>query len=413
MLVPASRAACAPSSLHADVVVIGGGFTGMAAALALAEAGRAVVLLEAGEIGGAASGRNGGQLIAGLRWDASDLTKSFGMEQGRALFNLALSALDRVRDRIARHAIACDYRAGQFYAAARPDHFPHMIKEAAYLRDTMGYTSVDVIEPGEVPRIVNSTAYHGGLFDRNGGHFHPLNYLLGLAHAAVQAGAVLHTDSPAHDVRTQSGKVIVTTATGSVTAGHAVLACDSGMGSIRPDLARYAMPVMNYNIATEPLGQAGAGALIPANAAISDSRFVLDYYRLSADHRLIFGGGEKYSPTPPSDIAAFVRRHMIRAFPQLADVRIDYGWGGAVGLSLNRLPVVGREANIFYAHGFSGHGAALTTLMGELMAEAVLGDSPRFDLFAALRHRPFPGGPLLRHPLYVAGMLYYALRDRL
>ncbi len=396
-----------------DVVVIGGGFTGISSALALAEAGRSVLLLEAETIGAGASGRNGGQLIAGLRWDASALVDRFGMAQGKALFDLAVTALDRVRARITRHDINCDYRPGQFYAAARPDHVPKMAKEVAFLHNVMGYDHVKLIARDDVHRIVNADGYYGGIMDRNGGHFHPLNYLIGLAHAADAAGVRLHQHSPARNIQQQGDKVIVTTDHGIVTADHAVLGCDSGMGSIRPDLAHFAMAVMNYNIATEPLGEDRARSLIPANAAIADSRFVLNYYRLSADHRLIFGGGEKYSPRPPKDIPGFVRPHMTRVFPSLENIGIDFGWGGAVGVSLNRLPVMGREGNIFYAHGYSGQGAALTTLAGELMAEAIASGSTGFDLFAQLPHRPFPGGRLLRHPLYVLGMLYYALRDRI
>jgi gamma-glutamylputrescine oxidase len=198
-----------------------------------------------------------------------------------------------------------------------------------------------------------------------------------------------------------------------VTARFGVLACDAFMGGIAPRLGRMTMPVANYNVATAPLGEAAARALIPSGAAVADSRFVLNYYRLSADHRLIFGGGEKYSPRPPADIAAFVRPYLEGVFPQLKGVTIDHGWGGMVGVSLNRLPQFGRIGESFYAHGWSGHGVVLTTLAGQLIAEAMQGTAERFDLFAGLPSSPFPGGPLLRHPLYVAGMLYYALRDRL
>ncbi|PKB19396.1 gamma-glutamylputrescine oxidase [Novosphingobium kunmingense] len=397
---------------RADVVVIGGGFTGLSAALHAAEAGFTVVLLEGKRIGWGASGRNGGQLIPGMRWGATDLVDTFGEAQAARLIALSLEATGMVKGRIARHALACDLRAGHFQAAARPGHMDAMRREAELLHRLLGYDSLRMIEKADLGDQVASPLYHGGMFDAAGGHFHPLNYALGLARAAVAAGVRIFEDSPVMDLH-QAAPVVARTANGAVTARYGVLACDAFIGEIEPNLGRWTMPVANYNIATAPLGEATARALIPSGAAVSDSKFVLNYYRLSADNRLIFGGGEKYSPRPPADVAGFVRPHLERVFPQLAGVHIDHAWGGLVGVTLNRLPHFGRIGDTFYAHGYSGHGALLTTLAGSLIAEAMQGTAERFDLFAKLPGRPFPGGPLLRHPLYVAGMLWYALRDRL
>ena len=397
---------------QADVVVVGGGFTGLSAALHAAEAGYSVVLLEAQRIGWGASGRSGGQMIPGLRWSADELIAELGRSRTAELLGLVNSAGDLVRQRIARHAIACDLRHGHFNAAAKPKHLDAMRRELDTLQVLLGYAGALIVSKADQTDFVGSPRYHGGMIDMNGGHLHPLNYALGLASAALAAGVRIFEDSAAVQVD-HGSPVRASTAQGSVTARHAVLAADSWMGDLVPGLARMTMPVINYNVATAPLDPALAHSLMPTGAAVADSRFVLNYYRLSADNRLIFGGGEKYSPRPPADVAGFVRPYLEQVFPQLKGVTIDYAWGGSVGLTLNRLPQFGRIGNSFYAHGWSGHGVVLTTLAGDLIAQAMRGHAERFDLFADLPARPFPGGKMLRHPLYVAGMLYYALRDRL
>ena len=397
---------------QADVVVVGGGFTGLSAALHAAEAGYSVVLLEAQRIGWGASGRSGGQMIPGLRWSADELIAELGRSRTAELLGLVNSAGDLVRQRIARHAIACDLRHGHFNAAAKPKHLDAMRRELDTLQVLLGYAGALIVSKADQTDFVGSPRYHGGMIDMNGGHLHPLNYALGLASAALAAGVRIFEDSAAVHVD-HGSPVRASTAQGSVTARHAVLAADSWMGDLAPALAQMTMPVINYNVATAPLDPALAHSLMPTGAAVADSRFVLNYYRLSADNRLIFGGGEKYSPRPPADVAGFVRPYLEQVFPQLKGVTIDYAWGGSVGLTLNRLPQFGRIGNSFYAHGWSGHGVVLTTLAGDLIAQAMRGHAERFDLFAGLPARPFPGGKMLRHPLYVAGMLYYALRDRL
>ena len=395
-----------------DLCVIGGGFTGLSAALAASEAGMSVILLEAERIGFGASGRNGGQLIPGLRWPMRDLAATFGMERARALFGVALAARDSVHRRIAKHRIACDLKPGHLEAAFKPAHFEEMCREVEFRQREMGDQSLQVINPGDMMRHVGTSHYHGGVLDRNGGHFHPLNYALGLAEAGLAAGARLFEQSRVTRVR-QNGSVEIETASGSVVADHAVIACDSWTGDLMPDLGRYTVPIMNYNIATAPLPLGQALDLLPSDVAVADSRFVLNYYRLSADRRLIFGGGEKYVQRPPADIEGFVRSYMVRLFPSLEDVPIDYGWGGTVSVTANRLPHLGRIGNCYYAHGFSGHGALLTTLAGELIVDALNGTSRRFDLFATLPHKRFPGGRYLRRPLATLGLLWFALRDRL
>lgn len=381
--------------LACDVAVIGGGFTGLSAALACAERGFSVVLVEAEHIGFGASGRNGGQLIPGLRWTASELEAEFGRERANALFDLCWRD-NRVKARIAKHGIDCDLKTGHLEAAWTPTDFDAMRREAEFLASRFDYQS-DVVTKQDMAAHIASPLYHGGIHDPQGGHFHPLNYTLGLAQAAEAAG-----------VRIAEGRRV---SIDDLPARFIIDATDSWIGDVEPDLGRYTVPIMNYNIATAPL--ANADDLLPSDAAVADSRFVLNYFRLSADKRLIFGGGERYSQTPPRDIAAFVRPFMAEVFPQIADAQIDYGWGGAVAVTMNRLPHIGRRGNVFFAHGFSGHGALVTTLAGELIAEAMAGTAERFDVLAGLPSRPFPGGKWLRQPLATLGLLYYAMKDRL
>jgi gamma-glutamylputrescine oxidase len=385
---------------NADVIVVGGGFTGLSAALACAEKGLSVILLEARTIGFGASGRNGGQLIPGLRWGMRDIDATFGRERAKAIFDLAWSAGDRVRSRIAKHAIACDLKSGHFEAAYKPTHFDDMQREAAFLNEHFGWDSTSIVSAQDTGQHVNGGGYHGGVYDTKGGHFHPLNYALGLAKACLQAGVTIYENTRFDDAWANE-----------FAAKTVILATDSWIGDQEPQLGRYTIPIMNYNIATAPLDD--ADLLLPSDAAVADSRFVLNYFRLSADKRLIFGGGEKYSQAPLADVAGFVRRHVVQVFPALASIPIDYAWGGAVSVTMNRLPHVGRLGNVFFAHGFSGHGALITTLAGEVLADAVAGNLGGFDVFASLPHRPFPGGKRLARPLATLGLLWYALRDRL
>ncbi|WP_338425368.1 NAD(P)/FAD-dependent oxidoreductase [Sphingopyxis kveilinensis] len=400
----------ATDDLECDVAVIGGGFTGLSAALACAERGFSVVLVETKQIGFGASGRNGGQLIPGLRWSGSELEFEFGRDCANALFDLCWRD-NRVKARIAKHGIDCDLKSGHLEAAWTTQDFDAMRREAEFLATRFGYEAEVVAKAGMAAHIA-SPLYHGGVHDPQGGHFHPLNYVLGLATAAETIGVCILEDERVERVIDLSdGSSALFTTRGIIEARYVINATDSWIGEVDPDLGRYTVPIMNYNIATAPL--ANADALLPSDAAVADSRFVLNYFRLSTDKRLIFGGGERYSQTPPRDIAAFVKPFMSEVFPQIADTPIEYGWGGAVAVTMNRLPHIGRRGNVFFAHGFSGHGALVTTLAGELIAEAMAGTAERFDVLATLPSRPFPGGKWLRRPLATLGLLWYALRDRL
>jgi gamma-glutamylputrescine oxidase len=393
----------------ADVVVVGGGCTGLSAALHAAQRGLSVILLEGGRVGWGASGRNGGQMIPGLRKSAVELSRTLGPERTRALLDLAFEARSLVLGLVERHRIDCDLRlTGHLLGAAKPSDLRWMEAEAQCLR-ALGYPHTEVLSQAETRDRV-ATALHGGLLDRLGGHMHPLNYVLGLARVAEAAGVAIFENSPAVSLETGTA-MRVRTGRAAVTARKVVLAGDALLHGLDPAVERRIMPVANYLAATAPL--ADPGAVIGGDLAVSDSRFVVNYYRLSRDGRLIFGGGERYSPDPPRDIARFVRPHLARVFPQLRDTRIDHAWGGLVSITRTRLPDIGRHGEVLFAHGYSGQGVLLSTLAGELLVEAMCGEEDRFGRFAALEPPPFPGGPALRAPLHVLGMLWYALRDRL
>ena len=392
-------------SVDCDIAVIGGGYTGLSSALALARAGHCVRLLEAQKIGWGASGRNGGQAIQGLRKGAAELVAQFGDDQARTLLAVAAAARDNFWELTTR--INCDAKRGHLQAAAHARDLADLTIEADTFRRLTDHHSLQILSAAEANGAVATRIYHGGLFDNGSGHVHPLNLALGLASAAEASGAVLHESSTV----TAITDGIVHTAAGQVRAAHTVVAVDGAIGNLMPELAKTVMNIGNFAIATEQLDP--RDLVLPCDWAVADTRFVLDYFRKSADGRLLFSGGERYLPAPPPDIASFVRPHMERVFPQLAGVRIDYSWSGDVAITRSRFAALGRRGSVVYAHGYSGQGIMLATFMGTLIAEALSGDSQRFDLLSRLPAMPFPGGALLRTPLHVAGMLWYALRDRL
>lgn len=397
---------------RADVCVVGGGYTGLSAALHLAEAGLDVVLLEAHRVGWGASGRNGGQLGSGQRQDVAWLERTFGPARARALWDMAEEAKALVRGLIARHSIDCDLRPGILYAAHRRGALSYLTAQAENLARDYGYP-VEALDRDSVRTMLGTEAYHGGVLDRGGAHLQPLALALGLARAARDAGARIHETSRV--VRLASGDPVgLETAEGHVRARFVLLAGNGYLGPLAPEVERRVMPINNYIVATEPLGDDRARALIRDDVAVADTRFVVNYFRLSSDRRLIFGGGESYGYRFPRDIAAKVRPRMLAIYPQLAEARIDHAWGGTLAITTDRVPAYQRLGpNVLSAAGYSGHGVALAVLAGQLMAAAVQGTAERFDMLAALPQRPFPGGPRLRAPLLALAMSWYALRDRL
>jgi gamma-glutamylputrescine oxidase len=400
-------------AVRADVVVLGGGIAGCSAALHLAKRGYRVALLEARVVGYGASGRSGGQTIFGLAASQKALAAEVGRDDARRLFDLSVEALDLTQSLIKENAIECDYHANHVHVAVKPRHLQELADWARELHEEYDYPSVQLLNRGELQAHVQSDRYLGGLIDPRSGHLHPLKFTQGLARAAETAGARIFEDSQV--LRYEDGpEVTVHTARGSVRCAHLVLCGNAYIGAVAPTLARRILGVGTYIIATEPLGEERVRALLPSNAAIADINWILDYFRRSADHRLLFGGRVSYSALQPPRLAESMAKRMLRIFPTLADVRVAYAWGGYLDITMNRAPNFGRLApNVFYMQGFSGHGMSLTGLAGKLVAEAVAGTAERFDVFARIRHRDFPGGRLFRRPSLVLAMMYYRLRDLL
>ena len=396
-----------------DVGVIGAGYTGLSAALHLRARGLRVAVLERERIGAGASGRNGGQVITGQRVDQDELERNYGEERARALWHLAQDAKTLVRNLIAEHAIACDVTPGHLAAAVKSSHAKSLAGYAELLASRYGYLHGRYISRADMPSFVQSERYLGGYFDSDGFHLHPLNYVLGLARAAEAARVAIYENTRVIGID-RGKKIRLSTGGGSVECDYAVVACNGYLERLVPDIASHILPIKNYVVATEPLGDARARALIPSGAAVADTKFVLDYYRLSADGRLLFGGGETYGGAEPRDLAEFVRPHVERVFPQLSGIAIDHAWGGTLAITLPRLPHVGRLApNLFFAQGFSGQGVAIATQLGKLMADAIAGEAANFEVYESLAVPAIPGGTMLRRPLLTLGLMWYALRDRL
>jgi gamma-glutamylputrescine oxidase len=400
-------------SLQADVCVIGGGFTGLSAALNLAEQGLDVVLLEAERIGFGASGRNGGLIGSGQRKDVIEMEAQFGFERSRMFWQFAEDAKQTIRDRVTQHNIDCDLQYGQLEGVHKQRYRGMAQEISEVLAERYDYPHARSLTREETRALVATDDYLEGLWDDQAMTIHPLNFALGLARAARAAGVRIFEQSRVIQY-TRSDPAIVRTAMGSVKASFVVLGCNGYLGKLEPRVAGKIMPINNFILATAPLSEERADALIPGRYGIHDTRFVVNYYRMSADRRLIFGGGENYRARFPQDIGAFVRPKMLNLFPQLEDVAIDYAWGGTLSVTVKRLPHVGRLApNLYFAQGYSGHGVSISNFAGKIIAEAIGGTADRFDVFASLPTQTFPGGTLLRFPGMVLGMLYYSLKDRL
>ena len=410
--------------VEADVAIVGGGLAGLSAAIELADRGFDVVLLEAQEVGWGASGRNGGQALAGLACDQDVIEAQLGRETSRRVWYMTLEAIRLIGERIGRFGIDCDWRSGFLSLAVSERKARALRAWHEQMRTAYGYETT-WIEPRDMAGWIASPRFHSGLHDPGSGHLHPLKYSLGLARAAASLGVRIFEHSAATAL--EPGSIArVRTARGVVRAPHVLLAGNVYLQGLAPVLESRVMPVGTYIVASEALDPALAGSLIPSGAAVCDTNFVLDYFRPTLDHRMIYGGRVSYSTATPPNLAVSMQRRMAHTFPQLASAKVDYAWGGFVDISMNRAPDFGRlgdrideplerrrHANVYYLQGFSGHGLALTGLAGKLVAEAIAGDAERFDTFARIRHRAFPGGRLLRTPALVAGMAYYRLRDLL
>jgi gamma-glutamylputrescine oxidase len=397
-----------------DVAVVGGGYAGLSAALHLARRGHDVTLLEAHRVGFGASGRNGGQVGSGQRQEVDWLEKHLGRETARRLWDLAEDAKALVRD--LAHEASVPVRDGIAHACRSESEVDHARRMADHLGSRYGYDKVEVQDRDALAGLLGSDAYVGGDVDWGAAHLHPLNLALGIARLADAAGARIRENSHVHRIthaRKPGEKTVVHCDTGRVICDQVILAGNGYLGDIAPKVAARVMPINNYIVATEPLGDRFA-EILPRNTAVADTKFVVNYWRMDDDRRLIFGGGETVTYRFPQDIASVVQPHLLAVYPQLQGLRLTHAWGGTLAITMNRMPCFARPApNCLSASGFSGHGVAMATLAGRLMADAVAGQATGFDAMAAVPTRPFPGGRALRGPLLVAGMSWFALRDRL
>jgi gamma-glutamylputrescine oxidase len=400
-------------SIDCDVCVVGGGIAGCSVALHLAERGYRVVLLEEHRVGWGASGRSGGQALFGVAAGQAKIERLMGSAAARAIWDVSIAGLALIKELLVKYAIECDWVSGQMQVALKARHERELQAELATLENRYGYHSVRYMARAEVCSLLATTRYTGALYDSASGHLHALNYTLGLAAAAAGRGVAIFENTRALDFAS-GAQVRVSTRHGQVRCRHLALCGNTYLGALAPQLTKKIMAVATYIIATERLGAEQARGLIANNAAVSDMNWVLDYFRLSADQRLLFGGRVSYSAHAPFSAARATRARMLKVFPQLPGVRTEYAWGGYVDITMNRAPHFGRlAANVYFLQGFSGHGVALAGIAGALVAAAIAGTAERFDVFAKIPHRNFPGGRLLRRPALVLAMLYYRLKDML
>jgi len=401
-------------SVTADVCVIGGGYTGLSTALHAARRGSKVVLLEQSRLGWGASGRNGGQAHVGLRREQPWFEARVGAAGAMRYWQLALAARAHLDWLIDSNDIVCDYRPGYLHANHRARFSAATRQHVEHLQRVYAYPHIRYVERDELRSLVATDAYHSGSLDTGSGHLHALNLALGIARAATSHGAQLYEGVEATALRPEREGWRVSTARGEVRAARVVLACNGYLRGLSPKVERHVMPINNYVAVTEVLGLKRAAALISNGAAVSDSRFVVNYFRLTPDHRLLFGGGENYRYRFPADIGAFVRPHLLAIFPQLRPVRFDYAWGGTLGITPTRMPLICElEPGLFNASGYSGLGVVLAPYAGKALADALHGEREAFELLAQLPPPAFPGGAMLRWPTLVAAMSFHALRDRL
>lgn len=398
--------------IRAEVCVVGAGFAGMYTALRLAEAGRKVVILEGARVGWGASGRNGGQAILGLSCDMGPIKAALGLDEAREVWRLVREAAAEIRSRIQTSNIDCDWQNGHLWTSVLPRRVSLLTEWQEEAARDWGYDGLRFIAKNQLKDWVATERYQAGLYDPEAGHLHPLKYLLGLAQAAEKLGVQIYEQSAVTSYREVGEGVRLSTGNGTVLCDQLVLACNVYLGDLDRDRSRRILPVGTFQVATEPLGAERAAELIPSRACVTDNQFVLDYFRTTPDHRLLFGGGCTYLGGTPKDIAKALQPALHKVFPQLAGVKLDYAWGGLIDLTVRRTPDFGRRGNVYWAQGFSGHGVIPTCMAGRVLAEAIVGKDEHLKRFMRLSNPPFPGANWLHGPMEAAGKFWYRLRDR-
>ena len=398
--------------IHTDVCIVGGGFSGLNTAIELSQRGYKVVLLEANRIGWGASGRNGGQVLGGIGHDHLRFKKHIGTEGLEALFQMGNECVDIVRERVNTHNIDCDLQMGYLEVATKPRHMRELAAAKAELEDWNYPHEVYLLDQHQIRAHLDSERYLGGLYFPDGhGHCHPLNLALGEARAATQLGAKLYENAKVIKI-IEGNNPSIYTEQGQVSAKHLVLCGNAYLNNLVPFINRRIIPVNSSVVATQPLPDTLRKTLLPSNAAVSDANAILDYYRLTKDGRLLFGGLANYTGMEPKNLPQAIGRRMLAVFPQLQSVAIDYSWSGQLGVGVNRMPQLGRlKGNVYYVQAYAGHGVAPSHMMGRIIAEMIAGQAERFDVFAKIPHMPMVGGHYLKGPLFALVMNYYRLKD--
>jgi len=400
---------------EADVCIIGGGYTGLSSALYLANEGVNVVLIESNTIASGASGVNGGQVSGGMRRDQFYLEKALGFDYAKVLWSIGEQAKYHAKDLIDKYQIQCDYKKG----IAHPNHKQKYCEESKQYVDHMiqkyDYKDMVYLSDSEMREVTGSDTYYGGTYDEGEAHCHPLNYALGIANAAISAGAKLYENTAAISYKVYDDHVKIKIQNGSIKADRVVLACNGYLGNLEKSLTSKILPMNNYIVATKPLDDETVQKINPRDIAFADSRFVINYFRMSADKRLLFGGGENYSQELSKNIVPIVTKPLEKIYPFLKGIKIDYAWGGKLAITMNRLPFLTtlHHDKVVSAQGYSGQGVALASYSGKIVSEKITGSGETFDIMSKIPRQSFPGGRFLRNPSMKIGMLYYSLLDRL
>ena len=399
--------------VECDICVVGAGFAGISTALHLAEKGMKVVVLEAAKVGFGASGRNGGQIINGYSRDYDTIKSRYGQDTATATLNMSFEGGNIIRERIEKYNIKCDLKPGSFFSAFTDAQMKDL-EHGKKIWEGAGHTGLEMFDKSRMPEVVDTNLYTGGMLDNWGGHIHPLNLVLGQAAALELHGGSIYEQSRVISIDKDSHRPVVKTAQGQVTAHFVVVCGNAYLGDAVPELTKRIMSVSSQIVATEPLGEDLAKKMLPAGYCIEDCNYLLDYYRITADHRLLFGGGVVYTGHTPDDIEKRLWPHVLKTFPALEGKKVDYAWSGNFALTLTRMPHVGRlNSKVYFIQGDSGHGVTTTHLLGRLVAEAIGHQAGRFDVWAKMKNYPFPGGRMFRVPMTMMGAWYYGLREKL
>lgn len=396
-----------------DICVVGGGLTGISSALHLAKKGYSVAVCEARSIGWGASGRNGGQLGNGMRKDQFIIEKNFGVDHAKELWKLGLESVQTCLDLISKYRIDCNAKKGVLSAGCFKNDIKDFEFEKNYLEKNYNYTQLDIIDNNLIKTEINSEMYFSGLLNKGSYHLNPLKFLIGLANQLKSFNVKVFENTPITKIQNKNDHIIVHSSKKKIISQKVVVCCNGYLDKLLGGIRNKFMPINNYVVATEPLGEKKAKSIIKNNYAICDTRFILDYYRFTEDWRLLFGAGETYTANFMHKSEDFVKKRMIKVFPMLKNTNIDFSWGGTLAITSNRLPHFGDLYNnkLIYAHGYSGHGLALSVLAGKLISEKISGETERFDLISKIKHTFIPGGDLFRRPIYSSAIFYYKLRD--